>query len=250
MRDNSIDMDDVKWRRFALVVKTNPQLSRRFAPSLNTNTKATQNEKTKTEKMMTTTTKTTMTFPTKHWEFWVDGSVRPYNRNDPGIVSGFAGCAWVMRDPEPGRSRVGECWALSLTRNVTSTELTSIEKALDFAVDVVHQLPAAAIADLYITVRSDCMDAVVEMKYAYAPENGDIPLSGGRDGYIQILHPTLTHRCVSAIRLLEARGIVVRVMWEERMTTDEAIRADAGARKGGEMRRMFSETHGPRRFPL
>ncbi|GIZ49899.1 hypothetical protein CKM354_001291600 [Cercospora kikuchii] len=225
-------------------------VSRGFALSLPTNTKTTQNEKIKTEKKMTTTTKTTMTIPSKHWEFWVDGSVRPYNRNDPSVVGGFAGCAWVMRDPEPGRSRFGECWALPLTRDVTSTELTGIEKALDFAVDVVHQLSAAPIADLYITVRSDCMDAVDEVRYAYAPENGDIPLSGGRDGYIEILHPTLTHRCVNAIRSLEARGIVARVMWEERMATEEAIRADAGARKGGEMRRMFSGTHGPRRFPL
>ncbi|PIA90375.1 hypothetical protein CB0940_10950 [Cercospora beticola] len=224
--------------------------SRGFALYLPTNTKTTQNEKTKTEKKMTTTTKTTMTMPFKHWEFWADGSVRPYNRNDPSVAGGFAGCAWVMRDPERSPSRFGECWALPVTRDVTSTELTGIMKALDFAVDVVHQLSAAAIADLHITVRSDCKDAVDEVRYAYGPQHGLIPLSGGRDGYIQIHHPTLTHRCVNAIRSLEARGIVARVVWEERMATDEAIRADAGARKRGEMRRMFSGTHGPRRFPL
>ncbi|KAM3415194.1 hypothetical protein BST61_g10314 [Cercospora zeina] len=195
-------------------------------------------------------TTTTMTFPGTHVELTADGSVQPNGRGDPAVVGGFGGCAWVMAPLTPGGKHLGECWALPFTRDITATELTGITKALDYVVGVVPQLPAVAFEGLRITVYCDCMDAVDEVRYAYGPENGKIPLSGARDGVIRILHPQLTHGIVNAIRSLEARGIDARVVWQERMATDEAIRADAGARKGAEMRRRFPGQHGPRVYPL
>ncbi|KAF2206453.1 hypothetical protein CERZMDRAFT_103356 [Cercospora zeae-maydis SCOH1-5] len=186
----------------------------------------------------------------KHWKLTADGSVQPNGPGDPAIVGGFGGCAWVMAPLTPGGQRLGECWALPFTRDITSTELTGIAKALDFVVAIVQQLPAAAIADVHITVYSDCKDAVDEVRYAYGPENGQILLSGARDGFIRNSHPTLTHGIVGAIRSLEARGIDARVMWQRLMATEEAIRADAGARKGTEMRRRFPGQHGPRVYHL
>ncbi|USW58177.1 hypothetical protein Slin15195_G114960 [Septoria linicola] len=175
------------------------------------------------------------------WEVFVDGSVRPYHSIlNPGKDGGFAGCAWVTLNPITGDKRFAMGYTMPSTRDVTSTELKGILEAFQYLDKMIQLDPGRDFICINVTVYSDYMDAIDEVRYAFAPADGPIPLSGHRVGFTEsFAHPDLSYGILKVIRSLEARGIVARLMWMARRSTPGACLADDYARRVVEYRRRF-----------
>lgn len=131
----------------------------------------------------------------------------------------------------------GYYYAIPAVEDATATELTGINTALAFVLRYVGSQPHGSFDQSNLTVYCDCEDALGEVRYAYEPDKGFVPLRGkNRKGRIAPTHPDLTREIVDAIRSLEAQGITVHLKWVARCSSDETILVDFWAREGADMK--------------